>query len=458
MTMSYEAGFERLTVAPGESARSARRFARDEPAPFPAHCATLACDGIINALHAPWRVREAHDSPPRIGSRHLILATRPHSRLVAVGNGDNRFDSRRGKTGAMRMNSRTFSTTVSIALIAWLNSLGNVAVAADAPADTTLLEEKAKALVSEMTLEEKIGMVVGDGRFVPGFDPATNDAGKGMILEDQRAKLVIPRLSIRTTVMSDGPAGLNREPRKDDAKEYQYTTAFPTSTCLAATWNAGLAERVGEAFGNEVLEYDYDLIFAPGLNIHRNPKDGRGFEYYSEDPFLSGKMAASMVNGLQSNGIGATLKHFCAHNQQTNRRTYNAVISQRALREIYLRGFEIAVKESHPKAIMSSYNRLNGFYTAENPELLDTIVRREWGFEGLLITDFDGLGSAAAKVRAGSDLLMSGNEQECNELKKALNDKTLDERALDESLCHCIALKLDSPRAKGYVPTAKPDL
>lgn len=334
---------------------------------------------------------------------------------------------------------------------------GMLAAYASAVADDTI-DARAEALVSQMTLDEKIGMIVGDGRFVPGFEPRTSDAGKGMIVEDQRSESVIPRLSLRTTPMSDGPAGLNREPRKDGDAHYHYTTAFPTSTCLAATWNLDLARSVGEAFGNEVLEYDYDLVLAPGLNLHRNPNDGRVFEYYSEDPLLSGRMAAFMVIGLQSNGIGATLKHFVAHNQQTNRRTYNAVISQRALREIYLRGFEIAVREGRPKAIMSSYNRVNGFYTAENPELLKTVAREEWGFDGLHITDFDGLGSAAAKVRAGSNLLMSGNDQEFEEIKNAISDRSLDERTLDEALFHWIKFKLGSPRARGYVPTSTPDL
>ena len=330
--------------------------------------------------------------------------------------------------------------------------------AAEGNTDMKSIEEEARSLVSQMTLEEKIGMTVGDGRFVPGFEPRTHDAGKGIIIEDQRSQLVIPRLSVRTSAMSDGPSGLNREPRKEGEQEYQYTTAFPSATCLAATWNTELVERVGEAFGNEVVEYDYDLILAPGLNIHRNPNDGRAFEYYSEDPLLSGKMAASMVNGLQSRGIGTTLKHFGAHNQQTNRRTYNAVVSQRALREIYLRGFEIAVKEAKPRGIMTSYNMMNGFYTAENPELLKTVVRQEWGFDGFFITDFDGYGSALAKIRAGCNLLMSGNAQEAEELRTAIRDKRLDERTLDETLVEWIKLKLLSPRAKGHVPTSKPDL
>jgi len=258
--------------------------------------------------------------------------------------------------------------------------------------------------------------------------------------------------------MSDGPAGLNREAPKEGQKDYEFTTAFPTATCLASTWNTALVEEVGKAFGNEVLEYDYDLILAPGVNIHRNPRDGRGFEYYSEDPLLTGKMAASMVNGLQSYGIGVTLKHFGAHNQQANRRYYNAVISQRTLREIYLKGFEIAVKEAHPKGIMPSYNKVNGFYTAESPELLNTIARDEWGFDGMYVTDFDGKGSALAKLRAGSDILMSGNMQEYNELMAAYKNKTLDESTLDKKLTHILKFKLNSPRAKGHVPTSKPDL
>jgi len=320
------------------------------------------------------------------------------------------------------------------------------------------IDEQAKDIISKMTVEEKIGMIVGDGKFLNVDDLKTIEEGKGIIINDQRSKLVIPRLAIRTTAMADGPAGLNRESPKEGQKDFQYTTAFPTATCLASTWNTRLVEKVGKAFGNEVLEYDFDLILAPGVNIHRNPKDGRCFEYYSEDPLLTGKMAASIVKGLQSHGIGATLKHFAAHNQQANRHYFNAIISQRALREIYLRGFEIAVREGKPKAIMPSYNKINGFYTSQNPELLTTIARNEWGFDGLYVTDFDGKGSALAKVRAGSEILMSGSMQEYYELKKAIKDRTLDESTLDENLLDIMKFKLSSPRAKGYIPTGKPDL
>ena len=319
-------------------------------------------------------------------------------------------------------------------------------------------KNKIETLIASMTLEEKIGMTVGDGKFLPAIDPKTIEQGTGIIIANQNSKLVIPRLSVRTTALSDGPSGLNRNPHPEGATEYTYTTAFPTSTCLAATWNTGMLEKVGTAFGNEVLEYDYDLILMPALNLHRNPKCGRNFEYYSEDPLLSGKLSASMVKGLQSNGIGATLKHFLANNQEMNRRTYNAVISQRALREIYMRGFEIAVKEGFPQAIMTSYNKVNGYYTAESPELLQNIVRQEWGFEGLFITDFDGYGNAVAKVRAGNNMLMGGNMQEYNELRAALKDKTLDESTLDKNLVYNMQLKQKSPRAMGHIPSLKPDL
>jgi len=215
---------------------------------------------------------------------------------------------------------------------------------------------------------------------------------------------------------------------------------------------------VGEAIGDELLAYGYDAGLMPSLNLVRNPRCGRNFEYYSEDPLLSGKLAAAMTRGIQSRKAGATLKVLLANNQETNRRKYNAVISQRALREIYLRGFELAVKESRPQMIMTAYNKVNGFYAPENPELLRAIVRGEWGFQGLFITDYDGEGSAVAKVRAGANLLMSGAQSEFDELLAALKDQTLSEPTLDASLAYLLNLKLQSPRAAGYVPTMKPDL
>ncbi len=323
---------------------------------------------------------------------------------------------------------------------------------------TQLGKDTVENVIAAMTPEEKVGMTVGDGKFLPAGDAKSTEQGLGIIIANQNSKLVVPRLLIGSSALTDGPSGLNRDPLPAGSTEFTYTTAFPTSTCLAATWNTELMENVGKVLGNEVLEYDYDLILMPALNLHRNPYCGRNFEYYSEDPLLSGKASAAMVKGLQSNGIGATLKHFLANNQESNRRTYNAVISQRALREIYLRGFEIAVKESKPAAIMTSYNKLNGYYTAETPELLNDVVRKEWGFTGVFMTDFDGYGSAVAKVRAGNNMLMGGNMDEVNELTAALKNKTLDESTLSKNLVYNMQLKLNSPRFKGYKPSMKPDL
>jgi len=320
------------------------------------------------------------------------------------------------------------------------------------------LEARAQDLVSRLTLEEKIALTVGDGRFLPEVE-STPEENTELYIANRRAKMLIPRLSLRKTALTDGPSGINKSAPTEGVKDYPYTTAFPTPTCMAATWNSELVEKLGQAFGNELLEYGYDLVLMPALNLHRNPKCGRNFEYYSEDPLLSGKMAAAMVKGVQSNDVGTTLKHFVANNQESNRRKYNAVISQRALREIYLRGFEIAVREGQPKAIMTAYNRLNGFYTAEIPQMLQDIVRKEWGFDGLYMTDFDmHYGDAVAQVRAGINLIMSGNERELNEITHALKNKELDESALDKNLVYNLKLKLDSPNMKGYQPSLKPDL
>ena len=320
------------------------------------------------------------------------------------------------------------------------------------------LEEKAKELVSQLTLEEKIALTVGDGRFLPTEHLKMEEVTEQYIA-NRNSKMLIPRLGIKSTSLTDGPCGINKHAPEDGDENPMYTTSFPTPTCIAATWDLDIIEKVGQAFGNELLEYDYDLLLAPGMNLHRNPKCGRNFEYYSEDPLLSGKMAATMVKGLQSNGVGATLKHFLANNQESNRRKYNAVVSQRALREIYLRGYEIAVKEGKPKAIMTAYNKLNGYYTPEIPEMLQGIVRDEWGFDGLYMTDFDmNYGDAVAQVRAGINLIMSGNERELNEITSALENNELDESTLDKNLFYNMKLKLDSPSMQGNKPSLKPDL
>lgn len=312
-------------------------------------------------------------------------------------------------------------------------------------------------IVKAMTLEEKAALLVGAS--MENYSGEGSVAGRTLryIPGSAGTTVPMPQYGIPPTVMADGPAGLRIDPlRKGDLQTY-YCTAFPVGTMLASTWNPDLLEEVGAAIGNEVLEYGCDVILGPGMNIHRNPLCGRNFEYYSEDPLLSGKCGAAMVRGIQSQGVGTSIKHFAANNQEGLRLQNDAHVSQRALREIYLRGFEIAVREGKPWTVMSSYNRLNGPYTQENRDLLTTLLRDEWGYDGIVVTDWIGRRNTVAQVHAGNDLMMPGERSQSEEIVRAVREGKLEERDVDLCVRRMLEYVMRTPRFRGHKPSNRPD-
>ena len=315
-----------------------------------------------------------------------------------------------------------------------------------------------EGVINALSVEDKARLIIGTG--MAGFSGNEAVIGSTKSLVPGAAGTTYPfdSLGVPAIVLADGPAGLRIDAKREGDSATYYCTHFPIGTLLASTWNEELVEQVGKAMGEEVKEYGADVLLAPALNIHRGPLNGRNFEYYSEDPLIAGKTAAAYVRGIQSNDVGTSIKHFAGNNQETNRMANDAHISQRALREIYLKPFEIAVKESQPWTVMTSYNFINGIYTSENKDLLETILRDEWGYQGTVMTDWFGGADGAKQVWAGNDMLQPGRDTQFTQIVDAVKNGTLKEEDVNRNVSRILSLIEKTPRYKGYKYSNKPDL
>ena len=309
-----------------------------------------------------------------------------------------------------------------------------------------------------MTLDEKLDVLIGSSGNQSTDANATIGNASELVPGAAGQLNGVPRLGIPSTVVADGPAGLRIQPKRQGTDKTFYCTHFPVAMLMSATWNTQLVKEVGAAMGNEVKHYGVDVLLAPATNIHRNPLNGRNFEYYSEDPLLAGNICAAMVGGVQSNGVGTSLKHFALNNQETNRTSNNVIGTPRTFREIYLKPFEIVVKQAQPWTVMTSYNKVNGTMTSERCDLVTEILRHEWGFKGMVMTDWFGGQNAVAQMEAGNDLLMPGKVNQREEIRKAVLNGRLSMEIIDRNVRHILEYILKTPRYQGYTADNNPDL
>ena len=314
-------------------------------------------------------------------------------------------------------------------------------------------------VIKAMTLEEKAKLLVGGANTFFG-DQAVVGGEADLVAGAAGTSPAIPRLGIPATVLTDGPAGVRIDPTRKGTDKTYYATAFPIGSCLASTWNTELVSKVGEAIGNETKEYRCDVILGPGMNLHRNPLCGRNFEYYSEDPLLTGKIAAAYIKGVQSQGAGVSAKHFAVNSQETDRTSVDERVSQRAARELYLRGFEIAVRESDPWTIMASYNKVNGQFSMGNRDLLTSILREDWGYKGIVMTDWIGIRAGLptiTEVQAGNDLMEPGQPAQVQEIIEGVKSGKLDIADVDRNVRRMLEYIVKTPSFHHYPASNNPD-
>ena len=326
-------------------------------------------------------------------------------------------------------------------------------------AQPKLTEKNINEVIKAMTLEEKAKLLVGGANNFFG-DQAAVGGEADLVAGAAGTSPAIPRLGIPATVLTDGPAGVRIDPTRKGTDKTFYATAFPIGSCLASTWNTDLVSKVGEAIGNETKEYRCDVILGPGMNLHRNPLCGRNFEYYSEDPLLTGKIAAAYINGVQSQGAGVSAKHFAVNSQETDRTSVDERLSQRAARELYLRGFEIAVRESQPWTIMASYNKINNEFSMGNHDLLTKILRDDWGFKGIVMTDWIGIRKGLetiTEVKAGNDLMEPGQPAQVKEIIEGVKSGKLDIADVDRNVRRMLEYIVKTPSFKQYPASNAPD-
>lgn len=319
--------------------------------------------------------------------------------------------------------------------------------------DKNNIDEVLKA----MTLEEK-ATILSCANSEQNANTAVSGKYVGHIPGSGSQTQAIPRLGINETVLADGPVGLRINPTREGESKTYYCTKFPGGIGMSASWNTDAVNRMCKVIGNETKDRGVDVLLAPGMNLLRNPLNGRNFEYFSEDPVLSGKISAAYVKGIQSQGVGVSVKHFVANNQETNRLDNDTQVSVRALRELYLKGFEICVKESDPWTMMSSYNRLNGPYTQESRDLLTTILRDEWGYKGIVMTDWTGRRNTIQQLYAGNELFAPGMPIQTQDIIDGIKSGKLKERDLDIAVRRILEYVVKTPRFAEYKYTDNPDL